>query len=352
MNENMNERKFPYPFSAIVGQEELKLGLILNLVDPKLGGILAFGEKGTAKSTVVRALAGLLPDIPVVKGCRFRCNPSEKGKLCPECRAKVERGEALEVETLPMRVVDLPVSATEDRVVGTLDLEEAIQNGRKKFDPGILAESNRGILYVDEVTLLDDHIVDLLLDSAAMGVNTVEREGVSFSHPAQFLLVGTMNPEEGELRPQLLDRFGLSTQIEGIKDAEKRVMIMKYRNSYDRDPQKFCEFFAEQEKKLADQIFYAREHLLQVEVPDELLLKIANLSVALEVEGHRADLTLMKAIRAYAAWEGRKTAVEEDILKTAPMVFRHRMRSLPFEQAKTFDLSIIERILEEGEQIG
>lgn len=209
----MAKREHPFPFTAIVGQEDLKLGLILNVINPKIGGILAFGEKGTAKSTAVRAIAELLPEIPVVSGCRFRCNPNDTSLLCEECREKLERGEKLETEYVKMRVIDLPVSATEDRVVGSLDIEEAIQKGKKKFEPGVLAEANRGILYVDEVNLLDDHIVDLLLDSAAMGVNTVEREGISFTHPAQFILVGTMNPEEGELRPQLLDRFGLSVRI-------------------------------------------------------------------------------------------------------------------------------------------
>lgn len=343
----MNKRIHTFPFSAIVGQEDMKLGLILNIVDPKLGGILAFGEKGTAKSTAVRAIADLLPQIPVVRGCRFRCDPTDPTSLCEDCRKKIANGETLETEYVPMRVVDLPVSATEDRVVGTLDLEEAIQHGRKKFDPGILADANRGILYVDEVNLLDDHIVDLLLDSAAMGVNTVEREGVSYSHPARFILVGTMNPEEGELRPQLLDRFGLSIRIAGISDPEKRVQIIKYRAAYDEDPEGFCKQFAQQDGAIANALATARAQLNTVQLSDELLLKIVKISVVLGIDGHRGDLTLMKAVRAYAALNGCKEATEGDILKVAPMVFLHRMRSLPFEQAKVFDPSVIEKVLSE-----
>jgi Mg-chelatase subunit ChlI len=246
-----------------------------------------------------------------------------------------------------MRVVDLPVSATEDRVVGTLDLEEAIQHGKKKFDPGILADANRGILYVDEVNLLDDHIVDLLLDSAAMGVNTVEREGVSYSHPARFILVGTMNPEEGELRPQLLDRFGMSVRIAGIQEPEKRIQIIKYRNAYDENPEAFCKQFEEADREVASQLVEAREKLYSVQVSDELLLKIAKISVALGIDGHRGDLTLMKAVRAHAALGNRSEATDEDILAVAHMVFLHRMRSLPFEQTKTFDPAVIEHILQE-----
>ncbi len=341
----MTERKYPFPFTAVVGQEDLKLALILNVIDPKVGGVLAFGEKGTAKSTAVRALAELLPEIAVVKGCRFRCDPADPSSLCSECREKLARGETLETEFVKMRVVDLPVSATEDRVVGSLDIEQAIQKGKKRFEPGVLAEANRGILYVDEVNLLDDHIVDLLLDSAAMGVNTVEREGVSFSHPARFLLVGTMNPEEGELRPQLLDRFGLSVRIEGVKEPEKRVQIVKYRSAYDEDSQAFSERFAPEERALSNKIDRARAALFDVAIPDEVLLTDAKLAIALGVDGHRGDLTLMKAVRAYAALEGRKEAAAPDIETVAHMVFLHRMKALPFEQAKRFDTELVHKIV-------
>ena len=346
----MTKRDFPFPFTAVVGQEDLKLALILNVIDPKIGGVLAFGEKGTAKSTAVRALAELLPEIAVVKGCRFRCDPNDPSALCPECREKLARGEKLETEYVKMRVVDLPVPATEDRVVGSLDIEQAIQKGKKRFEPGVLAEANRGILYVDEVNLLDDHIVDLLLDSAAMGINTVEREGVSFSHPARFLLVGTMNPEEGELRPQLLDRFGLSVRIEGVLDPEKRVRIVKFRSAYDEDPQAFVERFAPEEKALSDKIDAARARLQTVGVPDAVLLTDAKIAIVLGVDGHRGDLTLMKAVRAYAAMEGRAEAAAEDIEKVAHMVFLHRMKALPFEQARSFDRELVHRIVS-GEEV-
>ena len=345
----MTKREFPFPFTAVVGQEDLKLALILNVIDPKIGGVLAFGEKGTAKSTAVRALAKLLPEIAVVKGCRFRCDPKDPSSLCPECREKLERGEKLETEYVKMRVVDLPVSATEDRVVGSLDIEQAIQKGKKRFEPGVLAEANRGILYVDEVNLLDDHIVDLLLDSAAMGVNTVEREGVSFSHPARFLLVGTMNPEEGELRPQLLDRFGLSVRIEGVKEPEKRVQIVKFRSAYDEDPQAFSARFAPEEKSLCEKIDAARAALPGVTVPDDVLLTDAKLAISLGVDGHRGDLTLMKAVRAIAALQGRTEAAVSDIETVAHMVFLHRMKALPFEQARSFDTELVHKIVSGGE---
>ena len=348
----MSKRVYPYPFTAIIGQEDMKLGLILNIIDPKIGGILAFGEKGTAKSTAVRAMAGLLPEIDTVKGCRYGCDPADTSKLCEACKDLLAGGGVFGIEKRPMKVVDLPVSATEDRVVGTLDLEEAIHNGKKKFEPGILADANRGILYVDEVNLLDDHIVDLLLDSAAMGVNTVEREGISYSHPAAFVLVGTMNPEEGELRPQLLDRFGLSVRITGITDPEERVKIIKYRNEYDKDPEAFAARFKESEEELAERIVRARERLYEVEISDDILLSIAKVSVALEIEGHRSDLTLMKAARAYAAFEGRKKVETDDIKKIAALVYLHRMRSLPFEQAREFDSSVIGEIINVKEAAG
>lgn len=346
----MSKRTNPYPFTAIVGQEDMKLGLILNVIDPGIGGILAFGEKGTAKSTAVRALTQILPKIRVVKGCRFRCDPDDVSSLCEECKKTLETTGFFETEEVSMRVTDLPVSATEDRVVGTLDIEEAIKKGKKKFEPGILADANRGILYVDEVNLLDDHIVDLLLDSAAMGVNTVEREGVSYSHPARFILVGTMNPEEGELRPQLTDRFGLSVHISGINDPGQRVRILKYRNEYDEDPVAFTGKFEEQERILAEKIIKARSIINETEISDDLLFKIARTSVRLEVDGHRSDLTAMKASIAFAAFDGRTSVCEEDIKYVAPFVYLHRMKSLPFEEAKEFDPEILEQIFHGGEE--
>jgi Mg-chelatase subunit ChlI len=345
MREMTAERDI-FPFSAIIGQDEMKKGLILNIIEPKIGGILVFGEKGTAKSTAARSIAAMLPRIPAVKGCRFRCRPDETENLCPECRAKRERGERLETEYVKMKVVDLPVSATEDRVVGSLDIEKAIQEGVRKFERGVLAEANRGILYIDEINLLDDHIVDLLLDSAAMGVNIVEREGVSFSHPARFILAGTMNPEEGELRPQLLDRFGLCVEVHGIKDAEKRIEIIKTRAQFEEDPQAFIETRRVEEEELAKKITRAREAVKDVELEDALLRRIAKAAIELDIDGHRGDLTMMKASKAHAAFEGRKTVSADDMKAVARMVFLHRLKSLPFENARTLNIEKIENILD------
>ncbi len=248
-----NHNIISYPFTAIVGQEKMKKALVLNLINPKVGGVLIRGEKGTAKSTAVRALASLLPEIEVVEGCKFKCNPSHANELCEECLGKLNAG-TLRISPVKMKVVDLPVSATEDRVVGTLDIEHAIKKGEKRFEPGVLAMAHRGILYVDEINLLDDHLVDVLLDSAAMGVNTIEREGISYTHPANFVLVGTMNPEEGELRPQLLDRFGLCVDIKGISDVSRRVELIKYRLSYEADPEAFAANWKAAETELCGQI--------------------------------------------------------------------------------------------------
>ncbi len=333
-----------FPFSAIVGQDKMKLGLILNAVNPKLGGILIRGEKGTAKSTAVRALAALLPEISAVKGCRFHCDPKVSSKLCPDCRRRLEGGEKLESERVKMKVIDLPINATEDRVVGTLDLEHALKEGEKKFEPGVLAEANRGILYVDEVNLLDDHIVDVLLDSAAMGVNTVEREGVSYSHPAEFILVGTMNPEEGELRPQLLDRFGLCVNIQTIRDQDQRVEIIRRWADYEEDPSRFSDQWKEEDLKLGQQIETAKQALEKVELPRPLLFRIANISIVLGVDGHRSDLVLMKAAKTRAAFLGRKEATEEDVDSCLELAFAHRMRRRPFEEI-SFDARKIEEMI-------
>lgn len=341
MELHFGQHQYVYPFSAIVGQEQMKKGLLLNVINPKIGGVLIFGEKGTAKSTAVRALAELLPEIEVVKGCQFRCDPNDPSTMCDECREKLERGETLDTEMVKMRVIDLPVSATEDRVVGSLDIEEAIRNGKKKFEPGVLARANRGILYVDEVNLLDDHIVDLLLDSAAMGVNTVEREGISYSHPANFILVGTMNPEEGELRPQLLDRFGISVNIHGINDPEKRVEIVTLRGEFEDDPEAFCKRFEPQQEELRRQIVKAKELLSKVEMDRELLVMDAMIAIELSIDGHRGELTMMKAARANAALAGRWGVVKEDIKEIVEMTLLHRLKNLPFEKIRQLDLDSI-----------
>lgn len=342
-----------FPFSAIVGQDKMKLALILNAVNPRLGGVLIRGEKGTAKSTAVRALAALLPEMEVVKGCRFGCDPGIKSKLCPECRQKLAEGKALETEKLRMAVVDLPINATEDRVVGTLDLEHALKEGEKKFEPGVLADANRGILYVDEVNLLDDHIVDVLLDSAAMGVNTVEREGVSYSHPAEFILVGTMNPEEGELRPQLLDRFGLCVNIQTIRDSDQRVEIIKRWAEYEQDPEKFHEHWKPEDVKLGQRIQAAKKLLPEVEISADMLFRIANISIALAVDGHRSDLVLMKSAKTRAAFLARKQVTPEDIDACIEHVFAHRMRRRPFEDL-VLDSKKIEELInrEKSERAG
>jgi len=315
-----------------VGQEEMKRGLLLNVVNPRLSGILIRGEKGTAKSTAVRALAALLPEIEVVMDCAFSCDPDDPATMCASCRERLSKGEVLPSSRKEMRVVDLPVSATEDRVVGTLDIEQAIKKGEKHFEPGVLALANRGILYVDEVNLLDDHIVDVLLDSAAMGVNTVEREGVSFTHPANFILVGTMNPEEGELRPQLLDRFGLCVNITGIYDPALRVEVIKRRAAFEEDPQVFAKQWEAEEENLRQQILAAKALLPKVQVPEEILFLIARIAVEMEVDGHRADLIMMKAAKTTAALNGREEVTEEDVQQSSNLALLHRMRRRPFQE--------------------
>ena len=340
----MNKQYFP--FSAIVGQDAMKQALILNAVNPKVGGVLVFGEKGTAKSTAVRALTRLLPEIEIIKGCLFHCNPHNPEEMCDECHHRYLHGEEFEIETIRMPIVDLPVSATEDRVVGSLDIEAAIQNGKKKFEPGVLAMANRGILYVDEINLLDDHIVDLLLDSAAMGTNTVEREGISFSHPARFILVGTMNPEEGELRPQLLDRFGLSVEIKGITDPVQRVQIVRLRGEYEEDPKAFVERYHEQEHALCHKIEDGIAMLPKVQISDDILLLNAKLSIAMEVDGHRSDLTLMKTERTMAAIRGKTEVTKDEVRDSARMVFLHRTRMLPFETSRKLDMDKINAIID------
>lgn len=326
--------KAVYPFTAIVGQEDMKLSLILNVINPALGGVLIKGEKGTAKSTAVRALAELLPPLDAVIGCALHCDPANKAMYCDNCAELARRQVPLPSEKIKMRVVELPVSATEDRVVGTLDMEYAITSGKKRFEPGILAEANRNILYVDEVNLLDDHIVDVLLDAAAMGVNTVEREGVSYSHPARFILVGTMNPEEGDIRPQLLDRFGLSVTVTGEKDPLERVEVIKRRLAYERDADSFAATFREEQRQLAERILLAMRLLAEVEAKDSVLAKVAQIAIELGVDGHRADITLVKAAMTIAAFNGRRTVGNEDVLRAARLVLPHRMRRRPFEETQ------------------
>ncbi len=338
-----------YPFSALVGQERLKRALILNAINPRIGGVLIRGEKGTAKSTAVRALAGLLPSLTVVADCPYQCAPDEPALLCATCTHRRATHEPLPTLVRPTRLVELPVSASEDRVVGALDLEHAITEGQRRFEPGLLAQVNRGLLYVDEVNLLDDHLVDILLDAAAMGVNTVEREGISVSHPARFMLVGTMNPEEGELRPQLLDRFGLSVEVAGLSDVPSRVAVIERRMAYEADAEAFVAQWQAAEQALAQQIVVARELLPQVHIVATDMSAVARLAIELGVDGHRADLTILETARTQAAWSGRDTLLIEDIQLAAELALPHRMRRQPFAEVKV-DEDRIKMVLEQSSQ--
>ena len=333
-----------FPFSAIVGQESLKLALILNAIDSRVGGVLIRGEKGTAKSTAVRALTSVLPPLDVVEGCRFSCDPADPGSWCAECRERRDAGP-LPKERRPARLVELPVSATEDRLVGTLDLEHALKHGQRVYEPGLLALANRSVLYVDEVNLLDDHLVDTLLDAAAMGVNTVEREGVSFAHPARFILVGTMNPEEGDIRPQLLDRFGLCVDVESVRDADARVEIVRRRRSFEDDARAFSRAWADAERELEVSVKHARLRLPQVETPDEILYAIANLALTAGVDGHRADQVMARAAGALAALEGRPAVTLSDVARVAPLTLAHRLRRTLFDEP-TLDRSALGALIE------
>ncbi len=334
-------RRVQYPFTAIVGQEDMKNALILNTVNPRIGGVLIRGEKGTAKSTAVRALAGLLPERMVVKGCQCGCSLGDGDSMCPDCLESTASGTAVS-EEVPMVVVELPLSSTEDRVTGTLDIEHAISTGKKKFEPGILAKANGNILYVDEVNLLDDHIVDLLLDAAAMGRNYVEREGVSYSHPSRFVLVGTMNPEEGDLRPQLLDRFGLMVDIKGEQDEVRRSEIIRRRMEFERDPEGFNQKYEQSNMDLRDRIVAARDMVDDVTIGDAAVTMAARTSIHLGVDGHRADLTLIKTACAKAALEGRDRIDPEDVVSVAHLVLPHRMRRNPFQDS-SLDMTSLEK---------
>lgn len=332
-----------YPFSAVVGQEEMKLALMLNAVDQSIGGVLIMGHRGTGKSTAVRGLAELLPEIMVVAGCLYRCDPSGSS-LCTECQKKSAATKTLKRERAGVAVVDLPLGATEDRVCGTIDIERALQDGTKTFEPGLLARANRGLLYIDEVNLLDDHLVDVLLDVAAMGVNKVEREGISLEHPARFVLIGSGNPEEGELRPQLLDRFGLHVEVTTDDDLDRRVDIVERRNAYERDPREFCASFAKEQEQLRIRIKQAQKANASVIVERALLRQIAQLCTELKIDGHRGELTITRAGRALAAFEGRKKVKADDVRRVAPMALRHRLRRDPLEEAASTER--IQRALE------
>lgn len=323
-----------YPFSALVGQERLKRALVLNAINPRIGGVLIRGEKGTAKSTAVRGLARLLPHIRVVGDCPYSDPPDQPTLMCEACRARYDAGIELPVVERATRLIELPVAASEDRVVGSLDLEHALTEGQRRFEPGLLAHANRGMLYVDEVNLLDDHLVDLLLDAAAMGVNTVEREGISVSHPARFILVGTMNPEEGELRPQLLDRFGLVVEITGINEVAGRISVIERRMAYDANPIDFAADWQGEEQRLAERIIAARALLPAVHISRTDMTAVAALVIELGVDGHRADLAILETARTHAAWSSRTALTLDDIRLAAELALPHRMRRQPFTEIK------------------
>jgi magnesium chelatase subunit I len=334
---SLDQARPVFPFTAIVGQEEMKLALILNVIDPKIGGVMIMGDRGTGKSTTVRALVDLLPEIQVVADDPFNSDPTDPELMSQDVRERLQRSEELPVATKKITMVDLPLGATEDRVCGTIDIEKALTEGVKAFEPGLLAKANRGILYVDEVNLLDDHLVDVLLDSAASGWNTVEREGISISHPARFILVGSGNPEEGELRPQLLDRFGMHAQIGTVKEPNLRVQIVEQRANFDAAPVAFRKTYQESQKQLAEKIIEARTLLSEVQLEYDFRVKISQICSELNVDGLRGDLVTNRASKALASFEGRTVVTPEDIFRVIPLCLRHRLRKDPLESIDSGD---------------
>ena len=326
-----------FPFTAVIGQEEMKLALLLNVIDPRIGGVMIMGDRGTGKSTTIRALADLLPDIDVVAGDPYNSSASDPDLQSSEVRERMQQGETLSTEPRQVPMVDLPLGATEDRLCGTIDIEKALSEGVRAFEPGLLAKANRGLLYVDEVNLLDDHLVDVLLDSAASGWNTVEREGVSVRHPARFVLIGSGNPEEGELRPQLLDRFGMSVEVRTVRDPEQRVQVVDQRGQFDTDPVSFLTQFQGQQQGLQEKVVAAQERLGSVQMDPDLRLKISEVCGQLEVDGLRGDIVTNRAARALAAFEGRAEVNDDDVARVVACCLRHRLRKDPLEQVDSGD---------------
>jgi magnesium chelatase subunit I len=326
-----------FPFTAIVGQEEMKLALQLNVIDPKIGGVMIMGDRGTGKSTTIRAITDLLPEIEIVKDDPFNSDKSDLDLMGNEVREAIQNNESLETELIKIPMVDLPLGATEDRVCGTIDIEKALTEGVKAFEPGLLAKANRGLLYVDEVNLLDDHLVDILLDSAASGWNTVEREGISIRHPARFVLVGSGNPEEGELRPQLLDRFGMHAEIRTVKDPILRVKVVEERTSFDQDPMIWINNYESKQQELRDRIVSAQQVLPTVQMDYDLRVKISEVCSQLDVDGLRGDIVTNRAAKAHAAYNGRDIVTIEDISKVITLCLRHRLRKDPLESIDSGD---------------
>ncbi len=324
-------RRAVFPFTAIVGQDEMKLALLLNVIDPKIGGVMIMGDRGTGKSTTIRALADLLPEIEVVSDDPFNSDPSDPELMSDSIRQKRFNDESVSIARKKVPMIDLPLGATEDRVCGTIDIEKALSEGVKAFEPGLLAKANRGILYVDEVNLLDDHLVDVLLDSAASGWNTVEREGISIRHPARFVLVGSGNPEEGELRPQLLDRFGMHAEIRTVKEPNLRVQIVEQRTTFDQDPKQFLDQYITAQQQLQQKIVEAQQRLSSVNIDPDLRIKISQVCSELDVDGLRGDIVTNRAAKALTSFEERTEVTVEDIQRVITLCLRHRLRKDPLE---------------------
>nr|YP_009391376.1 Mg chelatase subunit e [Platysiphonia delicata]ARW59520.1 Mg chelatase subunit e [Platysiphonia delicata] len=337
MNKIQNQIRPTFPFTAVIGQEDMKLALILNVIDPQIGGVMIMGDRGTGKSTTIRAIIDLLPEIEVVIGDLFNSHISNYDLMSSDVRSQIEQGDDLSTHFIKVPMIDLPLGATEDRLCGTIDIEKALNEGIKSFEPGLLAKANRGILYVDEVNLLDDHLVDILLDAAASGWNTVEREGISIRHPSRFVLVGSGNPEEGELRPQLLDRFGMHAEIRTVKDPSLRVKIVEQRSDFDKDPFSCINKFRDQQNDLKNKIISAQNRLPGIKIDYDLKIKISEICGLLNVDGLRGDIVTNRAAKAFAAYEGRDDVNIEDVKKVISLCLSHRLRKDPLETVDSGD---------------
>ena len=326
-----------FPFTSVIGQEEMKLALLLNVIDPRIGGVMIMGDRGTGKSTTIRALADLLPAIEVVEGDPYNSSLEDPDLQSNDVRERIDSGSDIQKGEKQVPMIDLPLGATEDRLCGTIDIEKALSEGVRAFEPGLLAKANRGLLYVDEVNLLDDHLVDVLLDSAASGWNTVEREGISVRHPARFVLIGSGNPEEGELRPQLLDRFGMSVEVRTVREAKLRVQVVDQRTAFDNDPESFSDSVQAKQESLQQKVVDAQNILNEVVIDEDLRLRISAVCGELDVDGLRGDIVTNRAARALAAFEGRKEVTEEDIARVVSTALRHRLRKDPLEQVDSGD---------------